>query len=177
MLLGRSRVLEDATAAQRMAWKVLAGGVVAGGAIYLQLVFLRSSGQSPSTLRLASHVLTTYSGLAKMAVWVAGCVLLYQGTALRHALALLAPLGRMSLTCYVTQSMIGVVLFYHFGFGLHRQLGPFLSLLVGVALLALQCLCAHGWLRRYRYGPLEWLWRCATYLDFSIPLRRTSTGA
>jgi uncharacterized protein len=78
----------------------------------------------------------------------------------------------MSLTGYVTQGLIGVPLFYGYGLALYRHLGPFQSLLLGGGILVVQCAGAHYWLQRFRYGPLEWLWRSCTFLDFSTPMRK-----
>jgi uncharacterized protein len=121
----------------------------------------------------AGNLLAAYRDLAQAAVWMGAFVLLFQWSRARKALNLLAPYGRMSLTCYVTQGLIGVPLFYGYGLALHRYLGPFASLLVGAAIFAVQCVCAHFWLRRFHYGPLEWLWRSCTFLDFATPMRRS----
>jgi uncharacterized protein len=67
---------------------------------------------------------------------------------------------------------VGVPLFYGFGFALYRYMGPFTSVLFGIAYFTLQCALAHLWLKRFVYGPLEWLWRSCTFLTFATPMRR-----
>ena len=83
----------------------------------------------------------------------------------RRALGIFAPVGRLALTNYISQTLICQwVLFPGFGLGLHARLS--LSQLWGVALLIVlaQIAASHLWLRYFRFGPLEWLWRWGTYL-------------
>ncbi|MFL5384184.1 MAG: DUF418 domain-containing protein [Longimicrobiaceae bacterium] len=81
----------------------------------------------------------------------------------RPALAVLAPTGRMALTSYLTQSVVGVLLFYDIGLGLGGRVGPALLWPLAVLILAAQTAFATLWLRRYRFGPAEWAWRSLTY--------------
>jgi uncharacterized protein len=80
----------------------------------------------------------------------------------------------MSLTCYVTQALVGVQLFYGYGFALYRYLGPFYSVLIGFTIAAIQCVLANYWLKRFFYGPLEWAWRSCTFLTLATPMRKRS---
>jgi uncharacterized protein len=74
-----------------------------------------------------------------------------------------APLGRMAFTNYGAQSVIFGWIFYGYGFGLFGRLGITQALAIGVAVYIGQVLFSTWWLRRYRYGPLEWLWRSLMY--------------
>ena len=74
-----------------------------------------------------------------------------------------APLGRMAFTNYVAQSLIFGWTFYGYGLGLFGRLGVTEALLVGIAVYAGQVLFSAWWLGRYRYGPVEWLWRTLMY--------------
>lgn len=78
--------------------------------------------------------------------------------------------GRMSLTNYILQSIIGVTLFYNFGLGLYRYCGGTLSFIIGLAVSTTLILLSDKWLERHRQGPLEWLWKKLTWL----PGHRTS---
>jgi uncharacterized protein len=71
--------------------------------------------------------------------------------------------GRMALTNYLMQSLICTTLFYGYGFGLYGQIGPALGVLLTLLIFSLQVLFSRWWLSRYRYGPMEWLWRSLTY--------------
>lgn len=73
----------------------------------------------------------------------------------------LAAVGRMALSAYLAQSVLALIVFA--GFGLYGTLGSAEALAVVVAIWALLLLICPWWLRRFRYGPVEWLWRSATY--------------
>ena len=74
-----------------------------------------------------------------------------------------APLGRMAFTNYLMQSLIFGWIFYGYGLGLFGRLGVTSALAIGVAVYVVQVLFSKWWLRRYRYGPIEWLWRTLMY--------------
>ncbi len=84
--------------------------------------------------------------------------------------ARLVAVGRMALTNYLSHSLITSVIFNHLGyFGEWRR--PYLLLLV-FAIFAFQLWISPIWLRGFLYGPLEWLWRSATYGRL-MPMRRS----
>ncbi|MGP5930823.1 DUF418 domain-containing protein [Corynebacterium glyciniphilum] len=74
----------------------------------------------------------------------------------------LEPIGRVALTNYLAQSLVGFVLFTGIGFGLAGQVSPPLLLLLALVAFAVQALASAFWLRRHRYGPAEYLLRCFT---------------
>lgn len=78
-------------------------------------------------------------------------------------LAPLGRVGRMGLTNYLLQSFVGTTLYYHYGFNLQMHLGKVPGLLLGITFFALQIPLSMWWLRRFQFGPFEWLWRTATY--------------
>jgi uncharacterized protein len=69
--------------------------------------------------------------------------------------------GRTALTSYMTQIVILDLLFSHYALGL--TLTPLVSFVAGVVLFAANVVFSRWWLRRHPFGPLEWLWRSATY--------------
>jgi uncharacterized membrane protein YeiB len=77
-------------------------------------------------------------------------------------IGVLAPLGRMALTTYLTQSVLCSLYFYGYGLG-HWGMARSWQLLFVVLVLTLQLAFSHWWLARYRFGPVEWLWRAFTY--------------
>lgn len=82
----------------------------------------------------------------------------------------LIPLGKMSLTAYISQSVMGSFLFYHWGLNLHDKVGITASLLVGVVLFFIQYFFARWWMQTHHHGPLEYLWKKATWAG-TKPLR------
>jgi len=69
--------------------------------------------------------------------------------------------GRMALTNFVGQSVICFFIFYVLG--IYGKVGPTISVVLTTIIYLFQVLFSHWWLKRFRYGPLEWLWRSLTY--------------
>lgn len=76
----------------------------------------------------------------------------------------LAPLGKMGLTTYLLQSVFGVLVFLGVGLGLMGELGTAACVGLGILFFAAQIFIARWWLRHFKLGPAEWLWRSLTYL-------------
>lgn len=95
--------------------------------------------------------------------YLAVFVLAMQHARWRQRLQWLAPMGRMALTNYLMHSLVLTTLFYGYGGARFGRIPRASQMLLVVAIIALQALFSHWWLSRYRYGPLEWLWRCITY--------------
>ncbi len=81
----------------------------------------------------------------------------------KKALLVLAPIGRMTLTNYIMQTIIGIILFYGIGFGLYGELPLYQIMLVGFLILIIQIIFSRYWLKKYNFGPVEWLWRRLSY--------------
>jgi uncharacterized protein len=99
------------------------------------------------------------SGLAYAAL----LLLAFQTTRGARLFAPLAATGRMALTTYLTQSIVCTTLFYSYGFRLTGRVSYTGMFAITVTLFALQMALSVWWLKRYRFGPVEWLWRTLTY--------------
>ncbi|MFN3792971.1 DUF418 domain-containing protein [Massilia sp.] len=91
-----------------------------------------------------------------------------------NKVSVLAPFGRMALTNYLAQSLVASTFFYGYGFG-NWGISRVDQMLFVVVLAAAQIVFSHVWLSRFRYGPMEWLWRAVTY--WQIPPVRIKTPA
>ena len=74
------------------------------------------------------------------------------------------PYGRMSLTNYITQSILGVCIYYGFGLGLYDSTGASATLCIALAIFTVQWFFSRYWLARHKQGPLEYLWKRGTWL-------------
>lgn len=116
----------------------------------------------PSAMWVLQHMLFAVAVPAMTLAYASGFVLLWmssRGTFLRA----LAPAGRMALTTYVSQTLIGVLVFYGVGVGFHHTFGLAECIAFALAVFALQCAISAVWLTLFRFGPLEWVWRRTTY--------------
>ncbi|MFT3780995.1 MAG: DUF418 domain-containing protein [Nibricoccus sp.] len=177
LFLGRKRIFEDPAMCVRYAKRALLVSVIAFGVFYYVELHVRGWMPQGNGRRFGYALAKSYAQLAQMILWVSGFVLLYHLTKVRAALRLLIPYGRMSLTCYVTQAVFWVPIYYNFGLGLYRQWGQFYSILGGAGFFVVQLACAHWWLKRFHYGPLEWVWRSATLLSLKQPFRKKDVVA
>ncbi|MDE2782819.1 MAG: DUF418 domain-containing protein [Gemmatimonadota bacterium] len=91
-------------------------------------------------------------------------MLMVQFSRLPELTARLAATGRMALTNYIAQSVICTLVFYGHGLGLFERVAAPGRMGIVFGIWALQLLWSPWWLKRFRFGPLEWLWRSATYM-------------
>jgi uncharacterized protein len=163
--VGRRRVWEDLGAARPLLRRVAFWGLAVGLPANLAMAALDATDDYyMGTTRGLLHTALYALGVAPLALGYAATFgLAWTSPRLRAWLGGLAPVGRMALTSYLTQSVIGVLLFYDVGLGLGGRVGPARLWLLAVAILAAQTVFASAWLRRYRFGPAEWAWRSLTY--------------
>jgi uncharacterized membrane protein YeiB len=101
-------------------------------------------------------------------------ILLFHRPAWRARLEPLRNAGRMALTNYLMQSVIATTIFYSHGLGYFGKIGPRWLPLIVLAVYFLELLWSTYWMKRFRFGPAEWLWRTLTY-GKRQPMRFTAT--
>lgn len=136
------------------------GGVAAIG--ILAGVTLTPRTGDPFLQSLAPVVLAI--GYGSLIVWIA------QIEGIRRILAPFAAVGRMAFTNYILHSLIFGLIFFGYGFGFFGRMGAASALLLVSIVYAFMALLSTFWLSRFRFGPLEWLWRSITY-NRSQPMR------
>jgi uncharacterized protein len=103
-------------------------------------------------------------GVAPLALaYASHLTLLWRQPVWRDRLIWAIPAGRMALTNYLMQTVIAITLFYGIGLGLMGESGPVTWPIIAGVVVALQAAASWWWLGRYPFGPMEWLWRIATY--------------
>ena len=98
-------------------------------------------------------------------------MLLYKSGWFKWLFALMRPVGQMAFTNYLMQSFLCGLFFYGIGFGMYGSLERHEVYYVVLAVWAIQITWSHIWLKYFRFGPLEWLWRSLTYWKFQ-PIRK-----
>ncbi|RKH59561.1 DUF418 domain-containing protein [Corallococcus aberystwythensis] len=168
LLAGRHRLFQDVERhrplLRRMLWWGLGvGGLLnAGGLLAFQL---RAQGLEPAS-NAGLFLLMALQELGYVvlgAAYLAGFALLFQRERWRRALAVLSPVGRMALTNYLMQTVVSLCLYNGWGLGLISRVAPSHSVVIALGLFAGQVLLSHAWLKHFRFGPAEWLWRSLTY--------------
>ena len=159
--IGRNRMYADLAAQKPLLRHVTTIGLAAGLPLSLLYAWSCMNGHPlGNAVHTAIYTVSVYPlGLAYMC----GMCLIY----LRHKdLAVwrrLAYPGRMALTNYIGQSVIGALLFYGIGLGLGASFGLVQTELVVAGVYLFQTAFSRVWLRFFRFGPLEWIWRMLTY--------------
>jgi len=103
--------------------------------------------------------------------YVTGITLLMNRPFWQRLLYPLAPIGKMALTSYLLQTALGLTLFFGFGFGLVGITPPWLNWIIAIVFFILQARFCKWWFRHFYFGPVEWLWRTATYFKIQ-PFRK-----
>ena len=126
----------------------------------------------PSFSLLQHGGVYNYLGSIGVALFYVGCIMLISKMAIWHALQTrLAAVGRMAFTNYILQSVIATGMFYGYGFGLFGSVERWGQFLIVLIIWAFQLWMSPIWLSKFRFGPLEWLWRSLTYFKFQTMLK------
>jgi uncharacterized protein len=171
---GKRRIFADLAAHRPFLRRLLVLGLVMGllgNAIYATLIMGIPRYDASLELLMA----TVAQGIGApllMLGYVAAISLLALRPAWGRRLAVLAPVGQMALTNYLLESIIATTIFYGYGLALFGQVGAAWGIVLTVAIYLLLIPFSHWWMKRFRYGPAEWLWRSLTY-GKRQPMRRS----
>jgi uncharacterized protein len=120
----------------------------------------------PTVWAYISNVLDLPAAHVLSAGYASGLAVLIQSATWRRLLTPFAAVGRMALTDYLTQSVLCTLFYYSYTTGLYGRVGPAMGLIPTVVLYGSQVVFSNWWLSKYRFGPMEWLWRGMTYGKF-----------
>ncbi len=161
--IGRSGILDDVTRYLPLLRRVMRIALLAGlvFALIVRLMILSEN----ETVAQAGEALRSPAALLLAAGYSAGIVVALHHPFGRRIFTRFAPVGRMALTNYLVQGFLyGLVLFgVGPGLGLAGRIGTSVVIPICLAFFGLQMAFSHWWLTRYRFGPMEWLWRTLTY--------------
>ena len=176
LLIGRIRFFEKLTEQKKHNVKLFIGFVLATIiAILIKNVLppidfrmlFRSEGQILPLSLLTSLALADLSMAISSAALALGFILLYQSGRIGKYLEVLSPYGRTGLSNYIMQGILGALIFSPWAFGsFFGGWGSAALFIFGIVIYIIQGTISKYWLKHYLYGPLEWLWRSLTYLEF-----------
>ncbi len=136
------------------------------GSLFLLLFSLIEIGIWPTHVMFRDSLLSAFNYVASIFLfpaYIASVLLALQANFWQRLLAPLASAGRMALTNYLSQTLICVLLFFGYGFGLYSKVSIAEGIIFTVIIYIFQIGFSNLWLRKFNYGPLEWLWRLLTY--------------
>jgi uncharacterized protein len=149
---------------------MLAGYAIGLSVNLLEARALEQSGFATETL-VASYLTYDLGRIPTTLGHMALIALVCRAQLLPAATRTFAAVGRMALSNYLAQSAICMFIFTGAGLGLYGKLERHELYYIVAAIWILQLICSPLWLRRFRFGPAEWLWRSLTYWHRQ-PLRR-----
>jgi uncharacterized protein len=167
LLLGRHRFFQNVASqlplVRRAQWWGLGIGLICGIG-FVAWRTLAPNPWEPSVGRILAAMGYVLCRVAIMIFYVATIIRAVCNERWRQRIAPVTLAGRMPLSNYLLQTLIGVTLFYHWGFGLWGKVGPALDLVLAVAIFfVVQVPLSRWWLSRFQIGPMEYLWRVLTY--------------
>jgi uncharacterized protein len=167
LLAWRHRFFQPAPESLPRYRKAMVWGLGLGTAASLTVALIRFADPimpfPPTGPGVALFALQTAATPALSLGYVCAVVLLFHHARWKRRLHPFGAVGRMALTNYLLQSVIGTLLFYSYGLGLFGRVGPAMLLIPTVLIFAAQVWMSAWWLERFRYGPAEWAWRSLTY--------------
>ena len=163
IILGRTRLFYD-EGNNVQTWKKIFIGSIAAFAILLPLyLYLPKATDIRCVSNSLNVALNMWKNISMMFFIVSGTTLLYYRTSAKTWLLKIAPYGKMSLTNYLGQSIIGAIIFYNWGFGLFRVCGHTASFALGICCIIVQFIFCTWWMKHHKRGPFEQLWCTATW--------------
>lgn len=165
MLAGR-KAMFDSTNANRKHWsKILVVAILAFIPLYIYKNNIPEWFASAAIHRPLQTIVTSWSNMAFMLVLVSGFVLLFQTMIVGKVLHVFSAFGRMSMSNYIMQSILGAFIYYGFGLGMYKYTGSTYCILIGVGLAVLQGIFSNWWMKNHKQGPLETIWHKLTWIS------------
>ena len=166
--VGRERIYADVQGNAALLKRILLYGLLLG--IPVGVLYTWSSMAGHPLGRVMHEVFYLFSVYPMGFAYAAGFALLFDRTPEASGWKLLSNPGRMACTNYLGQSVLGILLFYGIGLGLGNRVGLLGTELIALGVYALQIVFSSLWMSRFRFGPVEWVWRMLTYGE-KLPLR------
>lgn len=164
MLAGRKYLFKVSPENKQFWVKVFVYAAIAFIPLYIVKNGVGTWFDSEAIRRPLLTIVTSWTNFAFMLVLVSGFVLLFQAQSFYRILNVFSPIGRMSLSNYIIQSMLGSFIYYGFGLGLYQYTGATYCLLIGITLAILQGMFSSWWMKSHRQGPLERIWHKGTWI-------------
>lgn len=165
MLLGRKQLFRHLEEHIGFWKRVLIIGAICFVPLYFITANLSTWIPTKAMLTPMNTVISSFRNFSFMCVLVSGFLFLWQMKASYKMLHILVPYGKMSLTNYVMQSIIGSFIYFGYGLGLYDVLCTTASFGVGIGLFIIQLLFSNWWMKHFKYGPFEGVWRKATWIN------------
>lgn len=177
-LLGRNDRYTQLIANKKLLWTIAGAGLAIGLPANYHLSKLMETGLYYQLKIEGLYQAIAYAlGVAPLALAYVALFFLFAATVTgKKITAVLQPVGKMAFTNYITHSIVGTLVFYGAGLGLAREVGPVYYTMLALLVFMGQIIVSTVWLIYFTYGPIEWVWRSATYKKWQ-PFKKISHTA
>lgn len=163
-LLGKKELFRWNEVNERFWKKVLLVTVSAFIPLYVLQRKLGNLIESDIIRRSVETIEAAWTNFAFMFVLVAGITIIFYKTKMQKPLMYFSSFGKMSLSNYIIQSIIGSTIYYGYGFGVYQYTGATYGILIGIGLTFLMGKFCTWWAKNFKHGPFETLWHKATWI-------------
>lgn len=154
--------------------RLMLAGYATGLPLTVLSAYLLSARQWDGLFLFGAGGLPNYLGSILVALGhIAAVMLLVKNGTCRTLMSRFTAVGRMALSNYLLHSLVLTTVFYGYGFGAYGSVPRAAQMLFVAALIGLQLLYSPTWLRHFRFGPAEWVWRSLSYWRLQ-PMRRAA---
>jgi len=164
LLLGRKRFFLDEGENSKNWVKILLGSLLMGIIFYTLEMSIPKMIDNRTVATSTSTLLNMWRNFTMMSFYVSGILLLYYKTDFQKMLHPLSYIGKMSLSCYLIQSIVGGFLFYNWGLNLWTKAGHAVSFVMSLVFLVCLYFVCKWWTTNHRRGPLEEIWSRSTFI-------------
>ena len=164
MLAGRKKLFVSSDVTNRFWRKTLLIATISFIPLFIIKNGLPNWTASEAVRRPLITIVSTWSNLAFMLVLVSMFFIAYEKFSGR-ILNIFTSFGKMSMSNYIIQSILGSFIYYGFGLGLYKYTGATLCLLIGISLAIVQGIFSNWWMKNHRQGPLETIWHKLTWIN------------
>jgi len=173
-LMGRDNRYKQVLENKRLLFIVAGCGLIIGlPANYILATYMLGDGYQNLTMAGLYQTIAYAFGVAPLAIaYIAIFFLMAHSRVGKAVIDQLKYVGKMAFSNYILHSIIGLYFFTGMGLALDRQVGPLYYTIFAFAVFLVQIVLSRIWLHYFEYGPVEWLWRSATYGKFQAVRRR-----
>ena len=175
-VIGRSDFYKNILQHKKIVYWAIGIGLVVGlPANYFLAYYMSNHGGEYWQLKTKGLYQTIFYalGVAPLAMAYVGLFMLsFQKVAGKKVLSVFAPVGKMAFSNYILQTLIGSFVFLGPGLGYFGEVGPVYYTIFGVVVFIFQIILSTIWLKFFNYGPVEWIWRSATYKKWQPFLKK-----
>ena len=164
MLAGRKKLFVTNPESYRFWLKTLIISALVFIPLFISKNHIPSWITSVAIHRPLQTIITSWSNFAFMLFLVSSFVLLFDKLS-GGFLTIFSSYGKMSMSNYIMQSILGSIIYYGFGLGLYQYTGATYCLLIGLGLAIIQGYFSNWWMKSHKQGPLEGIWHKLTWIN------------